>query len=266
MSAQIQALEAQMECRLFERLPRGVAPTSVADSLAGEIAAPLDALAVVAERGRPGAEVAPEAVHLAGPAELLPVLTLPALAALTADGVLLRVTTGLADDLLEGLHAGRFDLVLSAVRPRGRTPLNAVPLTDEEFVLVVAPEWARRIGPLTVGDPGPLRDVPLVAYAEDLPILRRYWRHVFRTRLTARPAVVVPDLRGMRSSVVAGSGVTVLPRYLCERELETGAFLALLSPEEPPINTSFLVQRAGGVPRAHVTAVRECLLGAARGW
>lgn len=87
--------------------------------------------------------------------------------------------------------------------------------------------------------------MPLVAYAEDLPILRRYWRHVFRTRLTARPAVVVPDLRGVRSPVVAGSGVTVLPRYLCERELETGAFLALLSPEEPPINTSFLVQRAG---------------------
>ncbi|MER7871683.1 LysR substrate-binding domain-containing protein [Streptomyces cellulosae] len=122
------------------------------------------------------------------------------------------------------------------------------------------------MGPLTVGDPGPLRDVPLVAYAEDLPILRRYWRHVFRTRLTARPAVVVPDLRGVRSSVVAGSGVTVLPRYLVERELEEKALVALLSPEDPPINTSFLVQRAGGVPRAHVTAVRECLLGAARGW
>ncbi|MEV5398173.1 LysR family transcriptional regulator [Streptomyces cellulosae] len=265
MSAQIQALEAQMGRRLFERLPRGVAPTSVADSLAGEIAAPLDALAAVAERGRPGAEVAPEPVHLAGPAELLSVLALPALAPLTAGGVLLRVTTGLADDLLEGLQAGRFDLVLSAVRPRGRT-LNAVPLTDEEFVLVAAPEWARRIGPLTVGDPGPLRDVPLVAYAEDLPILRRYWRHVFRTRLTARPAVVVPDLRGVRFVGGGGAGVTVLPRYLCERELETGALMALLSPEDPPINTSFLVQRAGGVPRAHVTAVLECLLGAARGW
>ncbi|GGQ95208.1 LysR family transcriptional regulator [Streptomyces althioticus] len=265
VSAQIQALEARMGRRLFERLPRGVAPTSVADSLAGEIAAPLDALASVAERGRPGAGVTAEPVHLAGPAELLAVLALPALAPLTDTGVLLRVTTGLADDLLEGLQAGRFDLVLSAVRPRGRT-LSAVPLTDEEFVLVAAPEWARRIGPLTGGDPAPLRDVPLVAYAEDLPILRRYWRHVFRTRLAARPAVVVPDLRAVRSSVVAGSGVTVLPRYLCARELEAGALVALLSPEDPPINTSFLVQRAGGVPRAHVVAVRECLLRAAREW
>ncbi|MFC7512496.1 LysR substrate-binding domain-containing protein [Streptomyces thermocarboxydus] len=89
--------------------------------------------------------MAPEPVHLAGPAELLSVLALPALAPLTADGVLLRVTTGLADDLLEGLQS-RFDVVLSAVRPRGRA-LSAVPLTDEEFVLVAAPEWARRIGP-----------------------------------------------------------------------------------------------------------------------
>ncbi|MEV6101423.1 hypothetical protein [Nocardia sp. NPDC051981] len=30
--------------------------------------------------------------------------------------------------------------------------------------------------------------VPLVTYAADLPIVRRYWRHVFDTRLEADPA------------------------------------------------------------------------------
>ncbi|MFC7512495.1 LysR substrate-binding domain-containing protein [Streptomyces thermocarboxydus] len=95
-------------------------------------------------------------------------------------------------------------------------------------------------------------------------MLRRYWRHVFRTRLTARPAVVVPDLRGVRSSVVAGSGVTVLPRYLCERELEEGRWSRCSRRRTRPSTPAFWCS-GREVPRAHVTAVRECLLGAARG-
>ncbi|WUD78121.1 LysR family transcriptional regulator [Streptomyces sp. NBC_00510] len=265
VTAQVRALEQQLDRQLFERLPRGVAATSVADELAGQVAGPLDALAEVAGRGRPDPEAPPEPVHLAGPAEMVSVRALPVLAPLAARGVLLRITTGLAEDLLEGLHGGRFDLVLSAVRPRGRS-LAAVPLMDEEFVLVTTPEWAAGIGRLTCDDPDPLREVPLVAYAEDLPILRRYWRHVFRTRLTARPAVVVPDLRGVLAAVVAGGGATVLPRYLCETELASGALVELLTPEDPPINTGFLVGRAGAPVRAPVTAVRERLLEAARDW
>ncbi|MYZ39526.1 MULTISPECIES: LysR family transcriptional regulator [unclassified Streptomyces] len=265
VSAQMQTLERQLGRQLFERLPRGVAPTTVADALAGEIAAPLDALAAVADRRRPGVEVPAEPVHVGGPAEMLAVRALPALAPLTAQGVLLRVTAGLADELLDGLQAGRFDLVLSALRPRGRS-LAAVPLMDEEFVLVSAPAWAQQIGPLSCQDPGPLHDVPLIAYAEDLPILCRYWRHVFRARLSARPAVVVPDLRGVLASVTAGAGVTVLPRYLCEDELASGALVELVSVEDPPINTGFLVERAGALPRPPVAAVRECLVRAAESW
>ncbi|MEU4092888.1 LysR family transcriptional regulator [Streptomyces sp. NPDC026673] len=265
VTAQVRALEQQLDRQLFERLPRGVAATTVADELAGRIAGPLDALAEVADRGGTGLEAPAEPVHLAGPAEMVSVRALPVLAPLAAQGVLLRITTGLAEDLLEGLQGGRFDLVLSAVRPRGRS-LTGVPLMDEEFVLVTTPGWAAGIGQLTCDDPGPLSDVPLVAYAEDLPILRRYWRHVFRTRLTARPAIVVPDLRGVLAAVVAGGGVTVLPRYLCEAELASGALVELLAPEDPPINTGFLVGRAGAHARAPVTAVRERLLAAARGW
>ncbi|GII54188.1 LysR family transcriptional regulator [Planotetraspora thailandica] len=264
VTSQVRALEEQLDRQLFERLPRGVAATSVADELAAQVAGPLDALAAVAGRTRPGA-VSSEPVHLGGPIELLSTRVLPALAPLVDQGLRLRVTPGLADDLLDGLRAGRFDLVLSAIRPRGRSVV-ALPLMDEEFVLVAAPVWAERIGPLGCDDPGPLLDAPLVAYAEDLPIVRRYWRHVFRTRLTRSPAVVVPDLRGVLAAVVAGAGITALPRYLCAGELGSGELVALLDPDDPPINTGFLAQRAGAPERPHVALVREHLLGTARHW
>jgi DNA-binding transcriptional LysR family regulator len=262
VTSQIRSLEQQMGRQLFERLPRGVAATAVADELAAEIAGPLDALAAVAERGRPGVATPAEPVHLGGPAELLCERVLPTLAPLIDQGVRLRVTTGLADELLDGLRAGRFDVVVSTIRPRGRS-ITAVPLMDEEFVLVAAPEWTGRIGPVT---PQALRDLPLVTYAEDLPIARRYWRHVFGIRLTGQAALVVPDLRGVLSAVVAGAGITVLPRYLCLDELAAGQLVPLLEPEDPPINTAYLAERAGATERPQVTKVRELLLREARSW
>ncbi|MEU1013679.1 LysR family transcriptional regulator [Streptomyces sp. NPDC005890] len=278
VTTQMRALERQTGRKLFERLPRGVTPTPVADELAARVAAPLDELAAVAGP-TPPAGAGAEPVHLAGPAELLCTMVLPALAPLVAEGVRLRVATGLTDPLLDELRAGRHDLVIATTRPRGRT-LHAVPLTDEEFVLVAAPVWAERLtdhrraqdpegrapGAQGAFDPAVLQGVPLLTYAEDLPIARRYWRHVFGRRLSRTAAVTVPDLRGVLTAVAAGAGFSVLPRYLCQDLLESGALVALLEPEDPPINTGFLVQRPGVSDNPDVARVRALLLRAARGW
>ncbi|MFD6418763.1 LysR family transcriptional regulator [Streptomyces sp. NPDC060194] len=267
VTAQLRALEQGLDQQLFQRLPRGVAPTAVADELAAEVAPHIDALAAVAERGPAARGPFARPLHLAGPAELTCTRVLPALTPLVDQGLRLRVSLGLSEDLLAGLVEARFDLVVSTVRPRGRT-VAATPLTDEEFVLVAAPRWADAIDRRALAEhgPGALRDVPLVSYAEDLPVIRRYWRTVFATRPAASPAVVVPDLRGVLAATVAGAGVSVLPRYLCARELASGALVALLSPEVPPINTLYLATRPGIENMPHVAAVRTHLLMQARMW
>ncbi|MDX3189213.1 LysR family transcriptional regulator [Streptomyces sp. MN03-5084-2B] len=250
VTAQVRALEDQLGRQLFVRRARGVTPTSVADELAARIAPHVDALASVTV-GEADPFATP--VHLAGPAELTTERVLPALADLVAHGLRLRVTFGLADDLLAGLAQRRFDLVVSTIRPRGRG-FTATPLTDEEFVLVGPRGFA--------GDP---RTAPLVAYAEDLPIIRRYWRSVLGTRPPSAPAVVVPDLRAVLACVRAGFGVSVLPRYLCAAELASGELTALLEPEEPPINTLFAVTRSEPC-RAGPAAVRDALRADAVRW
>ncbi|GAB3961880.1 LysR family transcriptional regulator [Actinoallomurus acanthiterrae] len=253
VTAQVKTLEEALGRPLFERLPRGMAPTPAADQLARRIADPLDTLAERLD-GELEEPVFGRTVHLGGPAELVCVRVLPALADLVAGGLQLRVTLGLTDDLLAGLAAGALDLVISTARPR-RRGLRSDPLCDEEFVLVAAERWA---------DADPAR-APLVAYAENLPIIRRYWRTVFETRLTRSPALVVPDLRGVLAAVAAGAGVTVLPRYLCATELAAGVLRPLLEPELPPINTLFLATRDGPVHQA-VSAVRSRLLLQGRMW
>lgn len=265
VTAQIRTLEQQTGRELFTRLPRGVEPTPLAHELAAQTAGPLDALAAL-EGGGPLAGPATP-VHLAGPSELLCVRVLPALAHLAAGGVQLRVAQGLPEPLLEELRAGRHDLVIATRRPRGRA-LESVPLADEEYLLVAAPTWAERIAAHPQADDlcAALREVPLVTYAEDLPIVRRYWRTVFGKQLTSRAAVTVPNLYAVLSAVNAGAGVSVLPRSLCQEHLDSGRLALLHESEEPPLNTLFLVQRPGTDANPDVIRVRDTLQHAARDW
>ncbi|MFH9862124.1 LysR family transcriptional regulator [Streptomyces sp. NPDC017202] len=265
VTAQIRTLEQQTGRELFTRLPRGVEPTPSAHELAGQVAPALDALAALEGGGPQNGQASP--VHLAGPSELLCVRVLPALAPLVAGGLRLRVAQGLPEPLLEEIRSGRHDLVVATRRPRGRA-LESVPLADEEYVLVASPAWARRVTarPEGGGLCAALRDVPLVTYAEDLPIARRYWRTVFGKQLTARAAVTVPNLYAVLAAVNAGAGYSVLPHSLCQESLDAGRLTRLHTPEEPPLNTLFLVQRPGADANPDVARVRDRLRAAAGSW
>jgi DNA-binding transcriptional LysR family regulator len=193
---------------------------------------------------------------------------LPALSGLVADGVQVRVTEGLTEALVDELRAGRQDLIIATRRPRGLS-LESVPLTDEEYVLVASPEWADR---LRGGDGGEslcrgLRNVPLVTYSEDMPIVRRYWRTVFgKQHPSSSAALTVPNLHAVIAAVAAGAGYSVLPRSICAEHLSDGRVVLANDPEVPPLNTLFLVQRPGADTNPDVVRVRDSLTRAARKW
>lgn len=244
VTTQLQALERTMGEPLFVRHARGILPTPRADDLAARLSAPFDALALAV--GTPAPAEAPP-VRLGGAGEFVARVAMAALAPMIADGRRITVVEGMADALLDQLRAGSLDLVISAVRPKGRT-LPAAALVDEEFVLVAAPSVG--IDPRGDLDPGDLEGIPLLAYAHDVPILRRYWRHVFGMRLERDPALIVPDLRALVAAAVAGAGVTVLPTYLIVEELADRRLVVLRETDDPPINTLYLVRRPGPLTSA----------------
>lgn len=281
VTAQIRALETRLDRELFDRRARGVSPLPYADSLAVQVAPALDRLSDVTATGHtPHAEP----VHLAGPAEFLGTVGMRLLAPLIAEGVQLRITTGLTDPLLEELRAGRHDLVIATRRPIDPA-LVAEPFTDEEFVLTAAPYWAEWLNTKLKAQTqtqtqtlaqtqtqqadllSALADVPVIAYDTGLPIIRRYWRYVFNDRIpTPARLTTIPDLRGIRAAVVAGAGWSVLPKYLCRAELDSGALCLVHQPDEAPLNTAYLVHRSGGSADPHVALVRSRLLSAAKAW
>ncbi|MEU4255498.1 LysR family transcriptional regulator [Streptomyces fradiae] len=266
VTSQIRTLERQLGRPLFLRQARGVTPTTVGDELAHRAAPHLDALAEITETGLNG-RIAGRTLHLAGPPEILSLRALPALSPLVADGLALRTSlfTG-PEETLDGLAAGRHDLVLSTARPRGGL-LAATPLCDEEHVLVAAPHWASRAASDRLGTScSGLDRLPVVDVHESLPFVTRYWSSVLESKPAASATVVVPDLRAVLECAASGAGLAVLPRYLCEEALASGRLIELLDPPVPPLRTYFLVVRAGALALTHVARAHEALLRAAVGW
>ena len=56
--------------------------------------------------------------------------------------------------------------------------------------------------------------------------------------------MVVPNLRALMGLAIGGAGITVLPRYYCEAELQRGELLELIQPRNPPFNHLYLAYSA----------------------
>ncbi|WP_107071074.1 LysR family transcriptional regulator [Streptomyces cyaneogriseus] len=267
VSGQLARLEGQLDTVLFERSRRGAAPTPRAHELARRIASPLDQLrgALVQDADRQAHQ---GTVRLGAAAELTASRLVPALAPLVSGGLHLDFTLGLAEDLLSALSEGELDLVVSSVRPSAdRRGLAAMPFVDEEFVLVATPTTARSIDREWLAeDPlAALAHLPIVAYGRELPIVRRYWRSEFGRRPPNPVSMIVPDLRAVLAAVVAGAGISVLPRYLADPALVAGSLEVLHHTQIQPLNTLYLVVPSGPTP-ASVALVQRQLHRQAETW
>jgi DNA-binding transcriptional LysR family regulator len=279
VSKQMRAFEAQLGRPLFTRLPKGIAPTASAHELARAAAPHLDALEAMLGAARSGPGELAGVVLLGGPAELMGARVLPALARLGEQHqITLRARLGLPTCYWRTRRRRAGPRRGHPARGPGRRRVRRVLRRD------VRAGRRPRVGaahsrpptprpapsPVVAGGAAALRaalaDVPLVAYAEDLPILRRYWRAVFGTALAGRAGVVVPDLRSVVAAVAAGAGVSVVPRYLADEALASGALVELYAPARAPTNRIFLARRAGRPGAARVAFVREFLLRAADSW
>jgi DNA-binding transcriptional LysR family regulator len=266
VSKQVQAFEAQVQRTLFTRLARGIAPTAAAHSLAHMLSPHLDAIeaALAAQAVGPGALAG--TVLIGGPTEFLGTRVLPALHRVREHDIAIRAQAGMPRELLDALTAGALDLAITTQRLPTRG-IRFESLYTEEFVLVGAAHWADRLPPAAIAERGaPLfADVPIIAYDDALPIVRRYWRAVFGVAPPARTALLVPDLRSVAQAAAAGLGVTVLPSYLVTEALQRGTLVSLFPAATSPTNTLWLASRVGAVtPR--IAFVLETLRRASLRW
>ncbi|WP_223281222.1 LysR family transcriptional regulator [Streptomyces antnestii] len=266
VTQQIRTMEVEIGHLLFERSTKGTVPTPRGTILAQDIRESMSELNAAIDRHFAPTDT-DRPLRLGTTAELASTRVIPPLASLVSTGIDVRVLTGISHDLLSRLGEGFLDVVISTTRPR-RRGIEATPLCDEELVLVASPQLTAEVFPDGLGDDPEQRlaKTTLIAYAETLPLVRQYWRHVFDSDPDVHVGAVIPDLRGILAAVAAGAGIAVLPRCLCSTALATGELVTLLEPEEPPINTLYLAVRNGALQDYRLSQVHTELLRCAQQW
>lgn len=261
VSGHLRALESQLKKALFMKSGRGIAPTPAAHDLARAVAPHLDGVDVAFLAAKASAGELAGTVHLGGPAEFLSVMLGPKLANVLAVGIRLRIRFDLAQHLIKDLTAGTLDLAICTLKIRSEA-VSYAPLYREEFVLV----GTRNLG---VNFPrflsrselyARLRKQPILSYAEDLPIIRRYWREIFDADIELQAAMVLPDLRGVVAAIVAGAGISVVPKYLCADLIATGDLAVLLENPRSPFNDIQLAWNKYALRHPRVAYLRDHIL------
>jgi DNA-binding transcriptional LysR family regulator len=264
VSGQLRALETQIGRDLFTRTSRGIIPTAAGNELARSSGPHIDALELLGERAQISDYEG--TVHLGGPIEFLTQRVLPSLSQLVRNGLRFRVTLASPDKLIDQLSKHAIDLAVTA----GKITKSGIlydRLYDEELVLVASLYWANQLPQQGELNAGHLAQAPLLAYGEDLPFISDFWESVFEKGLEERrAAVVVANLRALMGLAIAGAGITVLPRYYCEAELQRGELVDLIQPRNPPLNHLYLAYTARNIRLPRNRAVRDTLLKAKAQW
>ncbi len=158
--------------------------------------------------------------------------------------------------IMEGLLRGQIDAVIGSMRlasPR----LTTVPLHEERYTFVASPDLLAR-HPLT--EPGHADAHTLIDTNPSLPLFR-YWQDQAPVDppWQFRRHRYMGAIAAIRSRVLDGTGVGVLPEYFIRGDLESGRLVRVLTEVEPRTDWFRLVWREGHMRSADLEALGQFL-------
>lgn len=255
-SLHIQSLEAFVGKPLFIRRSRGVVATDAAEELARSVSPFIDGLESRLSAMRAGS-LEGGTVHFAGPPDFIHTRLANALVPLMDLGLKIRFHTGNKQRIYELLSGGNVDLAITASLPDERI-FGYAHLLAERMLLVHSPSLSHEIG--SNPDSDVLMKLPLIAYDEDLPLVRTLWSMMFQLGPELQASLTIPDLRIIRDLVIGGHGWSVLPDYHCTDALEQGLLVTPTRIESAPTNNLYLVWDKRKLNSGLNVKVREIVL------
>ncbi|MFI9628622.1 LysR substrate-binding domain-containing protein [Streptomyces sp. NPDC052042] len=266
LSGAVSALEDTLGVQLIERTTRKVLLTPAGERLAARARAVLDAVGELMEEAEAARAPFTGVLRLGVIPTVAPYL-LPTVLRLVHDRypeLDLQVHEEQTSSLLEGLAAGRLDLLLLAV-PLGVLGVSELPLFDEDFVLVT--ERDHWLGGRADIPREALRELPLLLLDEG-HCLRDQALDICREAGRTEGAAVTTSAAGLSTLVqlvAGGLGVTLLPRTAVTVETARNDALATGYFAEPaPSRRVALAMRTGAARHEQFEEFAEALREAMR--
>ncbi len=227
VTGQIRALEEEIGQPLFERLGRRVALTEAGRRLR-PYAAQMVSLAREAAQVSAGADSFRGALSI-GAAESLCVFRLPAVLRtfrLRFPQVQIQLEAGSCKALREGLRSGALDLALMMDAEAPEAPDLVVRSLIQEQISLVAYPWHPLAGARQV-QPADLAGMPLIHTEPESTYRILFDRILAAEGVQPGPIMAFNSIEAIKQCVMAGLGVSVLPRITCAAEVEQGSLVEL---------------------------------------
>ncbi|MDB6092078.1 MAG: DNA-binding transcriptional regulator, LysR family [Gammaproteobacteria bacterium] len=257
VSRHIKVLEGRLGCRLFERLPRGLASTPAANELERQVGSHLDALETVVGISGSKNEGLAGTVHV-GSTSGFTKLLLAGLTSLPQYGIRLDLRSAPPPALLKSLADQELDLAVTAAR----IPHKAIDydlLYEGPLLLVCAPRWRERL-PKSAAPKG----LPLIEIQGPMPVLASFWRAAFGSDPDL-PAAIVPDYQAALDAAAVGTGLAVVPECLCTDMLQTGQLLSQNIRAKSRVSI-YIARSKANIAIDRVRISHQLLAEAARSW
>ncbi|MET9934135.1 MULTISPECIES: LysR family transcriptional regulator [unclassified Streptomyces] len=242
VTAQVQALEKELDLRLFDRLPRGVVLTSAGREALAQAEAVLEAetrlRAVAASAGGADGQVAGRVTVAAG--ETLVSARLPGVIA-----ALRRGHPGIEVDLrtmgtataIDALRTGELDLALLLEDETAFRDISCVPLAREPLVLVCSPEHPlARDAAGAPADWAELARQDYFLHEQGCSYSDRFIDRLLDAAGGAQPRITrFGSLEAARSCVAAGLGLSLLAHANIADALAAGRLTQVPGPRFPDV-------------------------------
>jgi DNA-binding transcriptional LysR family regulator len=259
VSQHIAGLESTLGLLLFQRLPRRMLPTEDGKRLYTQVVNAIETLESIPTKVDSGNS--PLHIRLGTPPEFFSEYVLERLP--KENTVQFTIRFGLLQNLIEQLLDNQIDCAI-ATQKIAKPELEYQLIFEENFWLIGSPKLVVPTSQdMLSADLTSLAQwlipQPLIAYSEDLPIIRRFWRVIFGQRLAVNPQFVIPDLRTIREAISQGLGYSVLPDYLCTEWVKNNHLTLILRPAKAVSNQIWLAYRKSERQSQSVTLLLSCL-------
>lgn len=216
MSQHLAALEAEVGEPLFIRTARKMIPTDRGKALYSRIAPLVESLEETTLSFKASPSPMRSVVRLGSAMEFYREAILRQLQLYQACTV---SYFGTADQLLELLKEDKVDVIITS--QKCQTPgIEFTKLCEEKFA-VAAPKklTVPRLDDLPSTEKWLLKQ-DWISYGLDLPIIRRFWRNLFKNRPAIKPVHVIPNLHFILKMIENGAGISLIPTYIIKDSMD----------------------------------------------
>jgi DNA-binding transcriptional LysR family regulator len=238
-SAHIQILENKLGKSLFIRRARGVDPTVFADELAIKIGSPMAQVEDYIDGLSVNSDAIKGDIFVGGPLSYISAQLLEKFASLNQHQIQTHFSFGGKDHIYQLLDNQEIDFAITASKIQ-HAQLTFQTLEHEKLILVAGAEFMaqHQINNITINN---LLTKPMIAYDNELPLIRDYFKLTSEQIAAIKPIIAVPDLRSMLDLVSKNYGYTVLPEYLCTDALKNKEIIELTQFGQPVLQAIYLV-------------------------